>query len=48
MFLYDETDYKINLLNTICSKKAKANQIDPIEYDRYTTRIVELKKKEPS
>jgi hypothetical protein len=27
------------------AEKEKANQIDPIEYDRYSTQIAELKKK---
>lgn len=45
VFLYDETDYKINLLNLRLAEKRKANQIDPIEYDRYSTRIVELQEK---
>lgn len=45
VFLYDETDYKINLLNLLLAEKRKANQIDPIEYDRYSTRIVELQEK---
>lgn len=45
VFLYDETDYKINLLNLLLAEKRKANQIDPIEYDRYSTRIAELQEK---
>lgn len=42
VFLYDETDYKINLLNTRLAQRRKANEITVVEYDNYTTRIVEL------
>jgi hypothetical protein len=45
VFLYDETDYKINLLNTLLAQKRKANEIDVIQYDGYTTRIVELQER---
>ncbi|CAM3531484.1 hypothetical protein FLGE108171_01745 [Flavobacterium gelidilacus] len=42
VFLYDETDYKINLLNTRLIQRRKANEITVVEYDNYTTRIAQL------
>lgn len=45
VFLYDETDYKINLLNRRLAEKRKANQINAVEYEIYTTRIVELQER---
>lgn len=42
VFLYSETDYKIDLLNRRLAEKRKAKKIDPIVYERYRTRIVEL------
>ncbi|WP_339886740.1 hypothetical protein [uncultured Flavobacterium sp.] len=45
IFLYDETDYKINLLNTRLAQKRKANEIDVVAYDGYMTRILELQER---
>lgn len=45
VFLYNETDYKINLLNTRLAQKRKSNQIDVVAYEGYTTRIVELQER---
>lgn len=45
VFLYSETDYKINLLNERLAARRQANQINDVEYNRYTTRIVELQER---
>lgn len=39
VFLYDETDYKINLLNTRLAEKREANLINAIQYDAYVRQI---------
>lgn len=45
VFLFQETDYKINLLNTRLAKKRKANQIDVVQYEQYTNRIEVLQER---
>lgn len=42
VFLYNETDYKINLLNRRLTDKRKAKKINTVVYERYRTRIVEI------
>lgn len=39
VFLYDETDYKINLLNTRLAEKREANLINAIQCDAYVRQI---------
>lgn len=39
VFLYDETDYKINLLNTRLAEKREENLINAIQYDAYVRQI---------
>jgi hypothetical protein len=45
VFLYDETDYKINLLNTLLAQKRKANEINAVQYETYTNQIEVLQER---
>lgn len=45
VFLYNETDYKINLLNLRLVERRRANQISEAEYVLYTTRIEEIQER---
>lgn len=45
VFLYDETDYKINLLRTRLAVKRDSNQITAVEYDTYNNRIEVLEER---
>jgi hypothetical protein len=44
-FLYRETDYKINLLDTRLANKRKANQITVVQYDAYNHQIEVLQRR---
>lgn len=41
IFLYDEADYKIDLINARLIEKQKANQIDDVQYNWYSS-LIEL------
>ena len=45
IFLFNETDYKINLLRTRLAKKRKAKEITVVQYDTYVNRIEVLEKR---
>lgn len=44
-FLFSETMYKINLINTQLVKKREANQITVVQYNTYVSRIAVLQKR---
>lgn len=45
VYLFNETDYKINLLRTRLAKKRKANEITVVQYDTYVNRIEVLEER---
>ncbi len=45
VFLFTETDFKINLLTVNLAEKRKLNQITLVQYDTYTRRIELLQKR---
>ncbi len=45
VFLFGETDYKINLLRTRLAQKRQANEITVVQYDTYVNRIEVLEER---